>query len=158
MREALSCAERTVYRYVNFGRIAGIAGVLILFGGCTRESLRVAIETQQRADLVQQAVFDRQHEGLRIFLYRDLVRRLEQAGVELSEAQRSVINDVWNERDLIEFWHMQHERSRALRMIGVDAMLYSDQSIVDLLWKSLSAKLDRVKQGLAGVAGAKVRK
>lgn len=137
-------------------RAACLAGVLISLAGCTRESLRVAIETQQRADLVQQAIFDRQHEGLRIFLYRDLVRRLEQSGAALSEGQRAVINDVWNERDLIEFWHVQHERSRALRLIGVDAKLYSDQSIVDLLWKSLSAKLDRVKQGIVAELGEQV--
>jgi len=121
--------------------------------GCTRESVRVALKAQQRADQVQQAVFDRQHEALCIFLYRDLRHRLEADGTSLSQAQTAALNEVWNDRDLVEFWQVQHERARALRLIGVDAKLYGDQSIVDLLYKSLMAKADRVKQGIAAEAG-----
>ncbi|MFQ5805329.1 MAG: hypothetical protein ACE5I3_02635 [Phycisphaerae bacterium] len=124
--------------------------------GCTRESLRVALAAQQRADQVQQAVFARQHEALCILLYRDLQRRLEDAGASLTEAQRAALNEVWNDRDLVEFWTVQHERAKALRLIGVDAKLYSDQSVVDLLYKSLSARAERVKQGLASYAGQRV--
>lgn len=123
--------------------------------GCTRESVRIAIETQRRADQVQQAVFDRQHETLRILLYRDLVSRLDGAGEELSAAQRAVVNEVWNDRDLFEFWTVQQERARALRLVGVDAKLASDQAVVDLLIKSLERKVDRVRQGLAAQAGEK---
>ena len=131
-----------------------VLAALISSSGCTRESLRVALTAQQRADQVQQAVFERQHEALCILLYRDLQRRLENAGASLSPAQRSALNEVWNDRDLVEFWSVQHERARALRMIGVDAKLYSDQAVIDLLYKSLAAKAARAKQGLAAEAGS----
>jgi hypothetical protein len=138
------------------GLACGVAlAAVISSTGCTRESLRVALTAQQRADQVQQAVFERQHEALCILLYRDLQRRLENAGAPLSPAQRSALNEVWNDRDLVEFWSVQHERAQALRMIGVDAKLYSDQAVIDLLYKSLSAKVARLKHGLATFAGDK---
>jgi len=133
-----------------------IALSLGLASGCTRESLRVALEAQQRADQVQQTILERQHDALRVLLYRDVLRRIEQAGGPLNDGQRAAINDVWNERDLIEFWLTQYERARALRLIGVDAKLYSDQAVVDLLWKSLASKVERAKQGLAAPAAEAV--
>lgn len=137
------------------------AVLLALFavaGGCTRESVRLALESQQRADQVQQAVFDRQHDGLRILLYRDLVRQLESNGMAMTAEQRQVVNAAWNERDLIEFWAVQHERAKALRLTGVDAKLFSDQSVLDLMLKSLSAKAERLERGIASWAGARAVK
>ncbi|RMF71782.1 MAG: hypothetical protein D6744_17510 [Planctomycetota bacterium] len=133
---------------------AVVSAVVITLSGCTRESLRVAIDTQRRADQVQQSIFDQQHESLRILLYRDLLARLAQAGPAPNERQRVVLSDAWNERDRIEFWRVQHERARALRLAGVDAKLFADQSIVDLLYKALTTKFERGKQGLAAHAGA----
>ena len=134
-------------------RVLGISLLLLLAAGCTRESLRVALAAQQRADQVQQAVFERQHEALCILLYRELQRRLEQAGAPLTSTQRAALNESWNDRDLIELWTVQHERAKALRLIGVDAKLYSDQSVIDLLAKSVSVQVDRAKEGLAARAG-----
>jgi hypothetical protein len=111
--------------------------------GCTRESVRLAVKSQQRADEAQQAVFDRQHEALCMLLYRDMQRRLENAGATLDDGQRAALNEVWNERDLIEFWTVQQERSKALRLAGVDAHLYGEQSMVDLLYKQTTAKFER---------------
>lgn len=122
--------------------------------GCTAESTRVALETQQRVDVVQQTVFDNQHDGLRILLFRDLLRRLQSTGVELTVAQIETLNKFWNERDLVEFWALQNERALGLRRVGVDAKLYSDQSVLDLLWKALSAKVQRGEEALAAMAGA----
>lgn len=145
---------------IALGLMVTCAGVVGLAGGCTRESLRVALETQHRADQVQQAVFDRQHEALCILLYRDLQRRLAETGTMLSDAQRAALNAVWNDRDLVEFWALQQERAAALRLAGVDAKLYADQSAVDLLWKSLETKWSQARHGLAAavveraVAGA----
>jgi len=134
--------------------LGGLASCLIA-GGCTSESTRVALESQRRADQVTQALFERQHDALRVLLYRDLTTRLAAVG-ELSAAQREIVNEAWNERDLIEFWATQFERAKALRLVGVDAKLYAGQSIVDLLWKALSAKVDRAQQGLAAAAGARL--
>jgi hypothetical protein len=123
-------------------------------GGCTRESTRIAIETQQRASQIEQAVFERQAEGLRVLLFRDLLARLGQAGdAPLNAAQRELLSDAWNDRDLAEFWSVQHERARALRLVGVDAMLCGSQSVVDLLLKALNARVERGKQGVAAAAG-----
>jgi len=134
------------------GLVVACAGVVAVAGGCTRESLRAALESQRRADLVQQAVFDRQHEALCILLYRDLQRRLAETGTPLSDPQRAALNAVWNDRDLVEFWALQHERAAALRLAGVDAKLHADQSVVDLLWKSLAVKWSRVRRGPAAAA------
>ena len=145
---------------VRLGLVIGLlcAVCMASLASCTRESVRVALETQRRADTVQQTVFDRQHEALCILLYRDLLRRLEGTGLQPNDAQRAVINEVWNERDLIEFWALQHERAKALRLLGVDAKLYSDQSVVDLLLKSIGARVARGEQALAAEIGDKVTK
>ena len=132
-----------------------VAGV-VAASGCTRESLRVAIETQQRADQVQQAVFEQQHEALCVLLYHDLLNRLEQAGAELDEEQRAAVNEAWNQRDLLEFWQVQQERARALRLVGVDAKLAGDQSTVDLLIKAVQTRVDRVEEHVAEVVGQSV--
>ena len=146
--------------WARLGLVIGLlcAVCMASLAGCTRESVRVALETQRRADTVQQTVFDRQHEALCILLYRDLLRRLEGTGLQPNDAQRAVINEVWNERDLIEFWALQHVRAKALRLLGVDAKLYSDQSVVDLLLKSIGARVARGEQGLAADTGHKVTK
>ena len=135
------------WRWAGVRLALGVAALLSA-SACTRESTRVAIETQRRADDVQQVVFDRQHEALCILLYRDLLRRLEPAESVWSPAQQEALSGIWNERDLIEFWAIQNERARALRLAGVDAKLFADQSIVDLLWKSIETRMDRARQGL----------
>jgi hypothetical protein len=132
------------------------AAGLLFAGACTRESTRVAIEAQRRADEVQQAVFERQHEALCVLLHRDLLHRLDSAECGLSPAQREALCDVWNDRDLLEFWSVQNERARFLRLAGVDAKLFSDQSIVDLLWKAIETRVERARQGLIAHAAAGV--
>lgn len=129
------------------------AGLVAFSSGCTRESVRQALEAQQRADEIQQAIFDRQQDGLRMLLFRDMEARLALAGEGLNESQQAVLNRAWNDRDLIEFWSIQEERSKALRLAGVDAKLFADQSVIDLLYKGLQAKVDRVRQGVAQEAG-----
>ncbi|GMU80807.1 MAG: hypothetical protein AMXMBFR47_06780 [Planctomycetota bacterium] len=135
--------------------LLGICLAALLTAGCTRESVRIAIESQRRADDVQQAVFDRQRDGLRMLLFRDLIARLEYTGgTRLTDDQLIELNRVWNERDLIEFWGVQFERAKALRMAGVDAKLFSDQSIVDLLARRLVTGAGRATEALAAAAGA----
>ncbi|MBK9121013.1 MAG: hypothetical protein IPM18_15640 [Phycisphaerales bacterium] len=133
--------------------LAAVLGLLATLPACTRESVRIALDTQRRADDIQHAVFERQHDGLRILLFRDLARRLEAGGERLSPEQFAALNDAWNERDLVEFWALQHERAQALRIAGVDAQLAAQQSIVDLLWKNLMAKVDRARAAAAAYAG-----
>lgn len=142
--------------------LAGVA----LATGCTRESSRVAIDAQRRADEIQRSVFERQHASLRVLLYRDLASRLDAASAAaeledeprevLTAAQRSALNDAWNDRDLFEFWAMQYERAAALRAAAVDAKLAGDQSVLDLLWKQWSAKGDRLVEGLATAKGGQL--
>ena len=135
---------------------AALLALFVVGGGCTRESVRMALESQQRANQVQQTVFEHQHEGLQILLYRDLIRQLESSGMAMTSERRAVVSAAWNERDLIEFWAIQNERAKALRLAGVDAKLYSDQSVLDLLLKSLNAKTERLEQCIASWAGARV--
>lgn len=127
--------------------LMAVTAGLGLVSGCSDASLALALEAQQRANAVQQAVFDRQHDGLRTLLFRDVVNRL---AVEepISPEQAAVLNEAWNERDLIEFWAIQHERAKALRLVGVDSKLYADQSPVDLLIKAAE---DRVDRGVAAL-------
>lgn len=121
--------------------------------GCSDPSLEVALSAQRRADEVQQAVMERQHEALCVLLYRDLTARLAAEG-PLTEAQHAALNAAWNERDLIEFWRLQHERAAALRVCGVTARLYADQAPVDLLLKSLAARQRKVTAAAAERIGA----
>jgi len=123
---------------------------------CTAESTRAALAAQQRADGIQQAIFERQHDGLRLLLYRDALRRLEAA--DTTQQRAAVLNEVWNERDLIEFWAIQNERCAALRLMGVDFKLYADQSILDLLLRQMEARWQRVEEGLAASAGIRAAK
>lgn len=125
-----------------------------LAGGCSAESTRVAIEAQRRSNDVQQTVVERQHEALRLLLHRELRARLDSLGSQaLSAAQIEAIERAWSERDLLEFWLIQHERAAALRLIGVDARLYADQSAVDLLVKDMLRRADRAGEAAAGVMG-----
>jgi hypothetical protein len=117
--------------------------------GCTAESVRLALEAQQRADEVQQAVFERQNEALRLLLYRDLVSRLDQNGPGLSEKQRALLSEAWNDRDLLEFWAVQQERAYALRLAGVNTRLASEQAVIELLIRNAQARLRRAGQEVA---------
>jgi hypothetical protein len=130
-----------------------LAAVILTPGlaACTAESTRIALATQRRADQIQQAIFERQRDGLRLLLYRVALHRLESATT--SEQRSAVLSDIWNDRDLIEFWAVQNERCAALRLIGVDFRLYGDQSMVDLLIKQIEARWQRVEEGLAEAAG-----
>lgn len=83
-----------------------------------------------------------------------MVQRASAAGEPLSEEQVEQLNLAWNERDLLEFWMIQNERALGLRRVGVDAKLYGDQSVVDLLWKSIDAKIKRAEQAAAAAQGA----
>ena len=46
--------------------------------------------------------------------------------------------------------------ARGSRIVGVDQKLFSDQSIVDLLWKGLEARADRAKAALATSAAEQI--
>lgn len=158
-RHARRCASPYARRHARPHARRRVPRAMILaaplaLGACTPESLRVALQAQQRANDVQQAVFDQQHDALRVLAYRDLASRLAAGGAPLTDAQRAALNDAWNQRDLFEFWAVQHERAKALRAAAVDARLYADQSIIDLLYKALSAKMQRVKEGYAARLGA----
>ncbi len=128
------------------------AGLGLLLAGCTQESLRIALESQRRANEVQHAVFERQHEALCGLLYRDALHRLAEQELALEPRHRAALSDLWNDRDLVEFWAIQHERARALRLAGVDAKLFADQSIVDLLWKQVDVRIDRTREVTAARA------
>jgi hypothetical protein len=138
-------------RHSTRGSIWGLllAAATLTVAGCTRESLRIALETQRRADEVEETVVQRQHEALCILLYRDLQRQLDAAGVALDDTQRTALSAAWNDRDLLEFWLVQHERVKALRLVGVDMKLAADQSVLDLLIKQLEVRTGRIEQGLA---------
>jgi len=132
---------------------ACVAALVLTTAGCSRESLRVALDAQRRADQVQQAVADRRHEALCVLLYRDALRRLSATGARLTPEQAAALSAAWNDRDLAEFWALQDERARALRLIGVDSKLFADQSTLDLLIKALERAGDRAAIGLAAAAG-----
>lgn len=127
----------------------GVVAWALLSAGCTGESVQVALASQRRADEVQRAAFDAQHAAVRVLLYRDLVSKLEGEDGSLSAAQKAALSEAWNERDAAEHWAVQFERASALRLIGVDAKLFADQSPVDLLIKSVKAKAERVEAAKA---------
>jgi hypothetical protein len=125
---------------------------LIVVGGCTRESVRIALAAQGRADQVQQAVFDQQHQALTILLYRDLAHGLAAGGTGLDAAQHSALNEAWNERDKLEFWAVQHERAKALRLVGVEAALAGQQAVLDLQIQAVEQRAGRIEARTAQAA------
>ena len=126
---------------------------ILLLSGCTAETTRIALKGQQRADDVQQTIIDRQQEGLKIYLYQKTVADIQALG-PFTDAQRAVFLKAWQERDLVEFWGVQNERAKALRLITVDAKLYADQGILNLLWKALEIAGDRIKTAAAADVGS----
>jgi hypothetical protein len=130
-----------------------VAATALLLSGCTAESTRLALVSQQRADDVQQHIFDSQQHALRTFLFGDLVGKLAAAGAPLDQRQQATLNDAWNERDLLEFWAVQNERAKALRRAGVDAKLFGDQATIDLMLKAIAARAARIETAQAASAG-----
>lgn len=138
-------------------RLLFVLPLLLASAGCTAESVRLALATQARADAVADALFQRQHASLRVLLFRDLQHRLTAAGAPVSPEITAALNNAWNERDLFEFWATQHERVRALRLVGVTTRLASAQATIDLLIKQLDLRLDRINDGLAAAAAQQLQ-
>lgn len=116
-----------------------VAGCLV---GCSDPSLKIAIQAQRRADDISEFIFQQQHDGLVMYLFRDLSGKLATGEEPLSDEQYNTLNLAWNERDLIEHWAIQHERAKALRNIGVNSRLYGEQSIIDLIGKSFGQSVE----------------
>lgn len=117
---------------------------LLIGAGCTPTSVKVALTSQARADDVQNTVVQNYHHAVKVLLFRDTLAKLNAAST--SDARQVVLNKAWNERDLFEWWMLQYERASALRVIGVDSKLYADQSIFDLLYKSLTEKVETMME------------
>lgn len=129
--------------------------ISVLLAGCSDPSLKIALDAQRRADEVNEFIFERQHEGLVMYLYRDLANQLATEEGPLTAAQLATLNAGWNERDLIEHWAIQHERAKALRNVGVNTRLYSQQSVVDLIGKSFSQRAKVAQAALVEQAADK---
>lgn len=122
--------------------------------GCTSQSTMTAIASQKRVNAVDEAIFKNQADNLKQVLYDRLVVDLERSGGGyLNDAQKVALSQAWNDRDLLEFWSVQHEKSKAYRLVGVDAKLYNDQGILDLFLKSAEDGWVKAKLGLADAAG-----
>lgn len=135
-------------------RIASLIIVLVgvCMTGCSNPSTKLALDGSKKADDTAEAIFTRQHDGLVLLLYRDTIAKLQAVGT-LNEKQHAVLNKAWNERNLIEFWALQNEKVKTLRLVTVYQKLYSDQSIIDLLLKSVMEKAQAAKAVIANVAG-----
>jgi len=121
----------------------------LLLAGCSRTSIKLAIENQQRADDVAEHIVDQQHEALKILLFRDTAAKLA-AGADVTET----LNQAWNDRDRFEFWRVQYERAKMVRFVGVDLALYANQAVFDLFWKAIQERIQTGKQAIAAAAGA----
>lgn len=133
---------------MDTGKIVGLIVALLPFlpagcmsMGCTAESTRQALAAQERADEVSQAVVDNQSQAMKILLFQSTLAQLEQA--QDPKHAEVILNEAWNQRDLFEFWMVQWERAKALRLVGATTKLWSDQSTFDLLCKSVQAKVKR---------------
>lgn len=133
--------------------IIALACVPLSLGACTPASVRVALDAQRRADAVSEHIFEAQHDALTLLLFRETEAKLAAAGGD-DAARAEALNAAWNDRDLFELWRVQHERAKALRLIGVDLKLFADTSILELLLRQLEAAAGRIKQRIAADAGA----
>jgi hypothetical protein len=137
--------------------ILAIPILLVTLSGCTAESTRLAIQNERKANAVDMALYEREHQGLSVYIFRDTVAQMKESG-GLNAQQIAILNNAWNDRDLLEFWAVQKDRIMALRREGVEAKLYSDQSMIDLLIKQLELKFDRVKPAIAAAFGESMTK
>jgi hypothetical protein len=134
--------------------IASFIACSLLFAGCTAAATKTALDTQKRVNTIQETVYSNQAKSLKVLLYKNLVVQLERDGQALlNEKQKATLNQAWNDRDTIEWWSIQNERAKALRLVGVDSVLYDSQGIIDLMFKSLEEKWIDTKAGIAAVAG-----
>ncbi len=125
-----------LHRLLAGATLLGLCASMASLAGC--ESTRIAIATQARANDVQQTIFDQQQEALRIYQFRALA-----ATLNLPPEQTAVLNAAWNERNTLNWWAVQFERSKSLRLVGVDTKLWASESILELIGKQIEQKTDR---------------
>ena len=132
--------------------VACLAATLIC--GCTATSTKLAMEGSTRSDAIRTAVSQRQHDGLKVLLYRDTLAKLNACKDDGERA--AALNAAWNDRDLIEFWATQDALARCLHVATVDAKLASDQAMLDLLLKDLARRAEKPLQAIDEYAAAKL--
>jgi hypothetical protein len=134
--------------------VSAAAWASLMTLGCTATSTMLAIEGSERSDAVRTAVVERQHRSLKILLFRDTLDRLVLA--KSAEEQEAVLNEAWNDRDLIEFWLIQDTLARCLHIATVDAKLASDQSIFQLIVQDISRRAAGPLQAVDEYVAAKL--
>jgi hypothetical protein len=130
------------------------AAVVILFCaamaaticGCTAPSTTMAIKGSDDSDAIRTAVVQRQHDGLKVLLYRDTLAKLNAAKTD--EERSAILNAAWNERDLVEFWFNQDTLARCLHFATVDAKLATSQAMFDLIFKNLARSAKKPLQAV----------
>ena len=138
--------------------LMGIIGIGTCSVGCTSASTKIALEASNRVTQIQDKIQENQNKALKWYIFQKLLTDINAA--KTSDQVAALLNKAWQDRDLVEFWAVQWERARALHIIGVEAKLYSDEGILDLIWKQLSGKGDEfwgaVKGQLAGSLAEKL--
>lgn len=138
--------------------LAAAIGLMILLGGCTAPSNTLAREGSARSDEVRSYVSSQQHRSLTILLFRETLAKLNAA--KSDEERTAILNQAWNDRDLFEFWRTQDLLAQFTHVATVDNYLTANQSIFDLLGKSVAKRLKTpvgwLDDYLAGKIGAAV--
>lgn len=111
--------------------------ICLLLCGCTSESTRIALEQSQRIENIQDTLVQNLHDTALLFMYRDFIDTIP-------EAEQLKFLEYNKNRDQLEFWMIQWERARALRLITLDSKLISNQSIIDLLIKRANLNQERI--------------
>lgn len=104
------------------------AWTLLFLVGCTSGSTKLAIESGNRVEEIQDTIFKGQQNAILTFMqqheYKD---------------QAVLFKDV----EALLLWTEQWERARALRMLTVDTKVYSTQAMSDLIWKQFNGRLSQ---------------
>lgn len=99
----------------------------ILFTGCTSNSTKLAIETSKEYIARNNDLMNKYHDLILQYMFTTYCLKNQ-----LTTEQIKELNLVWNNRNVVEFWLIQHERNDALYALGVDTKLYNDQSMFSL--------------------------
>jgi hypothetical protein len=152
------------YRHSAAGGIlAGLAITAILgtcIAGCTAPSNRMAGDASGRVDALRAGVFMRQNDALKILLFRQTLAKINAAKTD--EERGAILNDAWNERDLIGWWGYQEILARCTQYATVDQYIAAQQGIFGLLAKDAARRwqkpLEELDEFLAKKVGEAVAK
>ena len=130
----IKLGENKIYSFSYwYGVLFGLfICLLVSLCGCTKASTKIAIETSTEYIARNDDLINKYHDLVLQYMFTCFALKNNLTAEQLSE-----FNKLWNNRNVVEFWLIQHERNDTLHTVGIDAKLYDDQAIFSLMLEKL---------------------